>query len=169
MMTISNIPGYGITPQPLERPRSSAWEGFTGQLGGYGSGMALATGAVVAAERFKSPEARIFHNAVKSNFKGQGFKADVGNLFQKIEGQNFLTKTEALTGKLGTQLASFNEALGNNSRVKAIILGTATALGLFGLAKGVIGADNHNRNVVDRLHAENSILATKMPPMETIF
>jgi hypothetical protein len=169
MMTISNIPGYGISPQPPERPRSSAWDGLTGYVGGYGSGLALGTGAVVVAERFKKPEQRAFHNAVNSNFKGQGFKAEVGNLFRSVEGNNatFLDKTSNLGSKVGSQFGKFSEAIGQNSKVKPIILGTATALGVFGLAKGILGANNHNNELVGRLQLENSVLSTQ--PMGTIF
>ncbi len=170
MMTINNYGlGYGIPPQPHERPRSSAWEGFTGHVGGYVAGGALATGAVVAAERFKQPEQRAFHNAVNSHFTGQGFKAEVGNLFRSVDGKNatFLDKTSNLGSKVGTQFVEFSEALGKNSKVRPIILGTASALGLFGLAKGVFGADQHNRQLVGRLQLENSVLSTQ--PMGTIF
>lgn len=150
-MTINTNYGCGITPQPHERPRSSGLEGGITAAGVA----ALAAGGYALEKRLNNPE-RFAELVINS--KPTREIADNLNRFQKPLAQ----------ARFGVEhFGNFVKKAANTKPGKGALAFTALSALTLG-ALSAFNADKHNRQLVDRLHAKNSILATTIPPMDTI-
>ena len=154
MMTINNCGlGYGMTPQPPERPRSSAGEGLSAGVGTGALALGTGTGLLYLTQKDGFKEA--IRRTAPATTIGT---ANVGK-FQQLAWA---------TGDKLNHLGNFSKGFLGTKEGKIIAGATAATAAIFGISKAW-QADQHNEQITKKLQLENNLLGATIPPMDTFF
>ncbi len=160
MMTISTNYGYGITPQPPERPRSSAGDGLAGAVGTGALVTGLGTGTVMTAGKLGKLDPESWE-AFVNNSNVTRFQSKLG------ENPYFLKKWGAQIGDTALSSGKFMQNFAKTPPGQLTLGVAAATAAIFGISKAW-QADQHNEQITKKLQLENRLLSATIPPMDTI-